>query len=78
MSGTSEAWQSENQRPKAQQQLQQQEGSAKFYVGDAFCRRSSQTGRDLAVLAAIAYKNTQGHLRILDTKFGSAFLLPAF
>ena len=68
MSGTSEAWQSENQRPKAQQQ--QQEGSAKFYVGDAFFRRSSQTGRDLAVLAAIAYKATHGDLRVLDAMTG--------
>ena len=48
----------------------QQEGSAEFCVGDAFFRRSSKMGRDLAVLAAIAYKLTHGKLRVLDAMTG--------
>ncbi len=46
------------------------EGAAQFYVGDAFFRRSSKVGRDLAVLSAIAYRQTHGHLRILDAMTG--------
>lgn len=49
---------------------QQQEGDATFCVGNAFFRSSSQTGRDLAVLAAIAYKSAHGNLRILDAMTG--------
>ncbi len=48
----------------------QQEGAAHFEVGKAFFRASSQMGRDLAVLAAIAYKQTHSHLRILDAMTG--------
>jgi len=48
----------------------QQEGDARFCVGDAFFRRSSKVGRDLAVLAAIAHKRTHGTLRILDAMTG--------
>ena len=46
----------------------QKEGAARFCVGDAFFRSSSQRGRDLAVLAAIAHKhhaaNGDGSLRV--------------
>lgn len=51
---------------------QQQEGSARFQVGDAFFRASSRTGRDLAVLAAIAYKTLLPNqpFRILDAMTG--------
>lgn len=59
-----------NQPAQTASERWQQEGAAKFCVGDAFFRRSSQMGRDLGVLAAIAYKNTQGHLRILDAMTG--------
>lgn len=48
----------------------QQEGAAWFEVGEAFFRAGSQMGRDLAVLAAIAHKQTHGHLRILDAMTG--------
>lgn len=48
----------------------QQEGAAHFRIGKAFFRASSQTGRDLAVLAAIAYKTHHGHLRVLDAMSG--------
>ena len=50
------------------------EGAAHFCVGEAFFRAGSQTGRDLAVLAAIAHKdrpeNKDGSLRILDAMTG--------
>ncbi|MGC1308366.1 MAG: tRNA (guanine-N1)-methyltransferase [Phormidesmis sp.] len=50
----------------------QQEGSAQFHTGNAFFRSSSQTGRDLAILAAISYKNyaKDGTLRIIDAMTG--------
>lgn len=56
--------------PSPPQEQWQQEGAAHFCVGDAFFRSSSQTGRDLAVLAAIAYKTQHGHLRVLDAMTG--------
>ncbi|MEL6161757.1 MAG: tRNA (guanine-N1)-methyltransferase [Cyanobacteria bacterium J06627_32] len=50
------------------------EGAARFCIGDAFFRSSSQTGRDLAVLAAIAQRNHPANpektLRILDAMTG--------
>ncbi|MEL6602172.1 MAG: tRNA (guanine-N1)-methyltransferase [Cyanobacteria bacterium J06614_10] len=50
------------------------EGAARFCVGDAFFRTTSQTGRDLAVLAAIAQRhhpaNPTKTLRILDAMTG--------
>jgi tRNA (guanine26-N2/guanine27-N2)-dimethyltransferase len=52
----------------------QREGAAYFRVGPSFFRASSQTGRDLAVLAVIAHKthpqNKSGSLRILDAMTG--------
>ncbi len=52
----------------------QREGAAHFAVGQSFFRSSSQTGRDLAVLAAIAHKkhpqNKAGPLRVLDAMTG--------
>ena len=48
----------------------QQEGAAHFHTGNAFFRASSQTGRDLAVLAATYYKARHGHLRVLDAMSG--------
>lgn len=52
----------------------QREGAAYFRVGEAFFRTGSQTGRDLAVLAAISHKsrpeNEDGSLRILDAMTG--------
>jgi tRNA (guanine26-N2/guanine27-N2)-dimethyltransferase len=48
----------------------QQEGKARFCVGEAFFRASSQTGRDLAVLAAQVYKARHGQLRVLDAMTG--------
>ncbi len=52
----------------------QREGAAHFAVGQSFFRASSQTGRDLAVLAAIAHKthpkNKEGSLRVLDAMTG--------
>ncbi len=56
--------------PSPPQEQWQQEGAAHFCVGDAFFRSSSQTGRDLAILAAIAYKTHHGHLRVLDAMTG--------
>jgi len=46
------------------------EGTARFRVGEAFFRESSRIGRDLAVLAAAAYKTTHQRLRILDAMTG--------
>ena len=55
-------------------QARKSEGKAQFSVGDAFFRESSQTGRDLAILCAIAHRqsptNPDGHLRILDAMTG--------
>ncbi len=58
----------------------QQEGLAHFQTGDAFFRSSSRTGRDLAILAAIAHKahlktclkthSEDAPLRILDAMTG--------
>lgn len=48
----------------------QTEGSARFQIGSAFYRESSRVGRDLAVLAAIAYKAQTNRLRILDAMTG--------
>ena len=48
----------------------QTEGLARFQIGDAFFRKSSRVGRDLAVLAAIAHKANTGSLRILDAMTG--------
>ena len=52
----------------------QREGAAYFCVGEAFFRLASQTGRDLAVLAASAHKNRpdnkDGSLRVLDAMTG--------
>ncbi len=48
----------------------QTESAARFCVGDAFFRSSSKIGRDLAVLAAIAYRQTHSQLRVLDAMTG--------
>lgn len=52
----------------------QREGAACFDVGEAFFRSTSQTGRDLAVLAALSHKNRPDNkdraLRILDVMTG--------
>ena len=52
----------------------QQEGQAHFCVGNAFFNHSSQTGRDLAVLAAIAHKThhlpPSASFRVLDAMTG--------
>lgn len=47
-----------------------QEGKARFYAQGAFYRPQSQVGRDLAVLAAAAYRQQQGELRVLDAMTG--------
>ena len=48
----------------------QQEGKADFRVGSAFFRPSSRPARDLGVLAAAVYKQTTGHLQVLDVMTG--------
>ncbi|MGD1859025.1 MAG: tRNA (guanine-N1)-methyltransferase [Leptolyngbyaceae cyanobacterium] len=48
----------------------QQEGQARFQVGDAFYRAQSQQGRDLAVLAAAIEQQQRGQLRVLDAMSG--------
>lgn len=52
----------------------QQEGAAQFCIGNAFFRSSSRTGRDLAILAALAYKQQtiKPHqpFRVLDAMTG--------
>ncbi|MEL7329220.1 MAG: tRNA (guanine-N1)-methyltransferase [Cyanobacteria bacterium J06559_1] len=48
----------------------QTEGAATFHTGQAFFRNTSQTGRDLAVLAASIYRQNHGHLRVLDAMTG--------
>ncbi|MGB3297584.1 MAG: tRNA (guanine-N1)-methyltransferase [Phormidesmis sp.] len=54
--------------------LWQREGAARFDIGNAFFRSTSQTGRDLAVLAALSHKNRPDRkgraLRILDAMTG--------
>ena len=47
-----------------------QEGKAKFKVGQAFYNPQSKLVRDLGILAAIAYKQNNHSLRILDTLGG--------
>ncbi len=49
------------------------EGAARFSTAGAFFRASSRTGRDLAILSALAYKrraHSDGQLRILDAMTG--------
>ncbi|HBB33315.1 MAG TPA: tRNA (guanine-N1)-methyltransferase [Cyanobacteria bacterium UBA8803] len=46
------------------------EGSAKFVVGNAFYRPTSQIARDLGVIAAAIYRSDTGHLRVLDAMAG--------
>ncbi len=50
------------------------EGAACFSTTGAFFRSSSKTGRDLAILAALAYKqhsdNPSGRLRVIDAMTG--------
>ncbi len=46
------------------------EGQASFRVGHAFYRPKSKIGRDLAVLAAAAYRQQRGELRVLDVMTG--------
>ncbi|WP_255516249.1 hypothetical protein [cf. Phormidesmis sp. LEGE 11477] len=51
----------------------QTEGAAHFSTGSAFFRASSQIGRDLAILAALAYKRRSvedGQLRIMEAMAG--------
>ncbi|MDB9528218.1 tRNA (guanine-N1)-methyltransferase [Oscillatoria sp. CS-180] len=47
-----------------------QEGQAKFRIEGSFYRRESQTGRDLAVLAAAVYRQQRQELRVLDAMTG--------
>ena len=53
-----------------EQQNWHQEGKAKFHIGTAFYRATSQTARDLGVLAAATYKADTGQLRVLDVMAG--------
>ena len=46
------------------------EGKAKFYIDNAFYRPQSKIGRDLAILAATAYRHNRGQLRVLDAMTG--------
>lgn len=46
------------------------EGKARFLVGNAFYRQSSQVARDLGVLAAAVYRADTGSLRVLDAMAG--------
>ncbi|MEM9093083.1 MAG: tRNA (guanine-N1)-methyltransferase [Cyanobacteria bacterium P01_F01_bin.53] len=62
--------QPKQKQPENRQPDWQQEGAAHFHVGDAFFRTSSQTGRNLAILAAIAHKQRTGNLRIIDAMTG--------
>ena len=48
----------------------QQERTAKFQVNQAFYNPQSQVVRDLGVLAAKAYRQEQGQLRVLDALAG--------
>ncbi|NEO87586.1 MAG: tRNA (guanine-N1)-methyltransferase [Spirulina sp. SIO3F2] len=47
-----------------------QEGKAQFEIGVAFFRSATQVVRDLGVLAAAIYRQTQGKLRVLDGMAG--------
>ena len=47
------------------------EGKARFEVGEAFYNPKSKVVRDLGVLAALVYKQQQGHLRVLEAMSGS-------
>ncbi|PPT04923.1 tRNA N2N2-dimethyl(Guanine26-N2)-methyltransferase [Geitlerinema sp. FC II] len=49
---------------------QHREGKARFEIGEAFYRQTSQVGRDLAVLAARLEKSDRGSLRVLDSMAG--------
>ncbi|MEA5532639.1 tRNA (guanine-N1)-methyltransferase [Crocosphaera sp. XPORK-15E] len=46
------------------------EGKAQFIVGNTFYRSQSKVTRDLGVLAAATYKQSQGELRVLDVMTG--------
>ena len=46
------------------------EGRAEFAIGTAFYRAQSQMGRDLALLAAVVYRQQHGELRVLDAMTG--------
>ena len=48
----------------------QEEGKARFRVGDAFYNPRSKYVRDLAILAATIYRQDRGILRILDALAG--------
>ena len=48
----------------------QQEGKARFRVGDAFYNPRSKYVRDLGVLAATVYRQDRGSLRVLDALAG--------
>lgn len=48
----------------------QQEGSAKFQVGQAFYNPRSQYVRDLGVLAGLVYRQDCGRLKVLDALAG--------
>ncbi len=54
--------------------MTQTEGAARFSTAGAFFRSSSKTGRDLAILAALAHKqhssNPSGQLRVIDAMTG--------
>ncbi|MGV2826764.1 tRNA (guanine-N1)-methyltransferase [Myxosarcina sp. GI1(2024)] len=52
------------------QLLWQTEGQAKFRVGKAFYNRQTKIVRDLGVLAATAYRQDMGSLRVLDALAG--------
>jgi tRNA (guanine26-N2/guanine27-N2)-dimethyltransferase len=48
----------------------QTEGQAKFQIGHAFYRQTSQVTRDLGILAATLYRADTGRLRIIDAMTG--------
>lgn len=52
-------------------QLPQQEGAARFQVGQGFYRPDSQLARDLGILAARVYRQQRGQLRVLDGMTGT-------
>jgi len=49
----------------------QQEGKARFQIGQAFYNPQSKFVRDLGVLAAAVYRQDHGQLRVLDALAGS-------
>ena len=49
---------------------QQQEGKVAFAIQNAFYRASSQTARDLGVLAAAIDRQDHSSLRVLDAMAG--------